>query len=141
MSLSIMIVDDDEDDRYLLARDLKKVGLEAEIFEANDGEPALEFLSAFEANKSCYPETFPPQIIFLDINMPRVDGLSFLKAFAELRDEPELAKCRILMFSSSDREDDVEIAMGNEFVAGYLTKGNFTREQLREQVLAIVDRV
>ncbi|GEB71246.1 MULTISPECIES: response regulator [Pseudoalteromonas] len=135
----VLIIDDDEVDRYILKRLIKEAQLELRIFEKTDGQEALDFLEDYDANKKKYPDEFPPIIIFLDINMPRVNGIQFLNAFAQLRVKIDISTCVIMMFSTSEREEDKANIMGHEFVKDYLVKGAFTSQQLKEKVLKVIN--
>ncbi|MEM7558366.1 MAG: hypothetical protein AAF394_04530 [Planctomycetota bacterium] len=57
------------------------------FFEESDGRAALEFLTDYEVNQAKYGNVYPPIIVFLDINMPRMNGLEFLDEFSNLREE------------------------------------------------------
>ncbi|KAA1152872.1 response regulator [Pseudoalteromonas fuliginea] len=135
----ILIIDDNEVDRYILKRLIKEANLELTIFEKKDGQEALEFLENYEANKKEHPDGFPPILIFLDINMPRVNGIQFLDEFAKLRKVIEISSCVVMMFSSSEREEEKKIIMAHDFVKGYLVKGSFKAEDLKEKVLSAID--
>ncbi|MEM5478428.1 response regulator [Pseudoalteromonas fuliginea] len=135
----ILIIDDNEVDRYILKRLIKEANLELTIFEKKDGQEALEFLENYEANKKEHPDGFPPILIFLDINMPRVNGIQFLDEFAKLRKVIEISSCVVMMFSSSEREEEKKIIMAHDFVKGYLVKGTFKAEDLKEKVLSAID--
>lgn len=134
-AIPVMIVDDNEADRYLLKRDLKKSGLDHVVFESSDGDEALRFLEAFEEHKSTYGEHFPPRVIFLDINMPRVGGFEFLEMFATLRESnPAYRDCAIMMFSSSELHNERLRAGAQGFVFRFLTKGQTTPEELHKLI-------
>jgi CheY-like chemotaxis protein len=136
----ILIIDDDEVDRYVLKRLIKEAKLELTIFEKNDGQEALDFLTDYENNRQEYPKEFPPILIFLDINMPRINGIQFLEEFSKLRVEvDDIQSCVVMMFSSSEREEEKAIIMAHEFVKGYLVKGTFKAQELKEQVLSVID--
>ncbi|ALQ07863.1 MULTISPECIES: response regulator [unclassified Pseudoalteromonas] len=135
----ILIIDDNEVDRYILKRLIKEANLELTIFEKKDGQEALEFLENYEANRKEHPDGFPPILIFLDINMPRVNGIQFLDEFAKLRKVIEISSCVVMMFSSSEREEEKKIIMAHDFVKGYLVKGTFKAEDLKEKVLSVID--
>ncbi|MGK0440489.1 MAG: CheY-like chemotaxis protein [Pseudohongiellaceae bacterium] len=84
-----MIVDDDEVDRYTLKRLLKSGGICVSVEEACDGEEVIQFFKNTEANRERLGQGFPPVIVFLDINMPRMNGFEFLYEFKKLREESE----------------------------------------------------
>lgn len=130
-TISVLIIDDNEDDRYLLKRKLNSTGFELHILEKKDGQEALEFLQNYDENYKLYSGLFPPLIIFLDINMPRLDGYGFLEAFSELRKEYDFSSCVLMMFTSSEREDDKEKALNYEFVSDYLLKGEYDIDRLK----------
>ncbi|MEM8499750.1 MAG: response regulator [Pseudomonadota bacterium] len=131
-AISVLIVDDNEDDRYLLKRKLKSAGFELHIHEKNDGQEALEFMQDYDENYKLYAGLFPPMVIFLDINMPRLDGYGFLEEFAELREKYDFSSCVLMMFTSSEREDDKEKALSYEFVSDYILKGGYDIDQLKQ---------
>lgn len=135
----ILIIDDDEVDRYVLKRLIKEAGLNFNVFEKKDGQEALEFLERYEVDRKKNPDEFPPILIFLDINMPRVNGLQFLAEFSVLRHAIDIESCVVMMFSSSERKEEKEKIMEHDFVKGYLVKGSFDADALKEQVLAVVN--
>ncbi|MEL0657315.1 response regulator, partial [Pseudoalteromonas issachenkonii] len=97
-----LIVDDNEVDRYILKRLIKQAKLELTIYEKKEGQEALEFLENYESNRIKYTDGFPPIHIFLDINMPKVNGIQFLEEFSKLRKKIEISSCVVMMFSSSE---------------------------------------
>ena len=130
--MSVFVVDDSESDRYMLTRKLSKIGASENIFEAEDGAEALEFLSAIELNSAKFGKNFPPMITFLDVNMPKIGGFEFLKKFERLRANHEIfAKSVVVMTSSSGNIEDENRALKYDFVAAYWEKGNYTLDQLR----------
>ncbi|MEL0659667.1 response regulator [Psychromonas arctica] len=133
----ILIVDDDEVDRYVLKRLVKASGLDLTIFEKIDGKEALDFFEDYEENKRLHPDSYPPILIFLDINMPRVNGIEFLEKFSHLRKLIEIDSCVIIMFSSSEREEDKKKIMAYDFVKDYVVKGTLTAEELKTKILAV----
>jgi CheY-like chemotaxis protein len=129
---SILIIDDSEDDRYLLKRQLKELDVIKRVFEVGDGQAGLEFLSKFEENKKLYLDEFPPDIIFLDINMPRLGGFAFLKEFQKLREGNKFKSLVLLMFTSSEAEADQKKALSYDFVRGYVVKMPKSAQELYE---------
>jgi CheY-like chemotaxis protein len=132
--ISILIIDDNAGDRYLLARDIKKAGFEVNIFEKENGETALEFFKDYEKNKELYPRDFPPNVVFLDINMPKLDGNQFLEEFALLRGELNARPSIFLMLSSSEQEEDKLKSLSYAFVKSYIVKGQLTPSELKEKI-------
>lgn len=89
-SLRILLIDDDRDDRELFEMALQELRLEADIRTARDGVDALELLAS--------PASPVPDIIFMDLNMPRMDGrqlLLRLRGQAGFRDVP------VIVYSTS----------------------------------------
>src|SRR5437660_6777577 len=104
--LSIVYVEDDENDVMLLRHALRKAGIEAPIRHLCDGEAALQYLGGQGKyrDRARYPL---PNLMLLDIKMPVMDGLSVLKW---IRKQPQLQSLVVIVFSSSDLESDVRHA-------------------------------
>ncbi len=113
---NILLVDDDDVYLYLMGRVIKGLTEELEVSTFTDGEQAYQFLSlCLEANIA------PPEVIFLDINMPFLDGWGFLAEFQKLK--PKIQNnINIYMVSSSMREQDMERAKEFEELTGYVVK-------------------
>lgn len=135
-NISALIVDDNEVDRYILTRHLNDVGV-VDIFEANDGSSALAFLDDFDRNREIHNGKFPPIVIFLDINMPILNGFDFLDKFEALRKVHALKACVIMMYSSSERQEDKDRIAKFDFVEGFLIKGELTPEVLKDKVSSL----
>lgn len=132
---SLMIIDDSEADRYLLKRMIKKLKGTADIFEAADGQAALDFLMRYDENLQQFGEGFPPLLIFLDINMPIMNGFLFLEAFAKLRaDNSCYASSVFTMFTSSERDEDKQKVAAYDFVKGFIVKGSESPESLQQVI-------
>jgi len=125
--INVLIIDDNEVDRYILKRQLKTIGVES-VIEKDDGSTALEFLKDYDKNAQLYPDDFPPVIIFLDINMPKINGFDFLEEFKEMRSRNELASIVVCMYSSSESKEDKERALGFGFIENYIVKGEVSSE-------------
>lgn len=119
MTRSILIVDDDPHIRQLLAFALTKAGLEAR--EAEDGEAALE---AVAAN--------PPDLVILDINMPRLNGLEVCRRLRAQGDLP-------ILFLSS-RDDEIDRVLGIELGADDYVVKPFSPREVTARVQAILRR-
>ncbi len=82
----VLLVDDNEADNYLHTLVLKESGITECIEIALDGEEALDFLINRRKQGEASGQDLPPQLIFLDINMPVMDGWTFLKEYDKLDD-------------------------------------------------------
>ncbi|MBL4635236.1 MAG: response regulator [Kofleriaceae bacterium] len=106
---SVMVIDDSEPDQFLAKIIIRKFDSNIEIFQAYDGQEALENLGKLSK---------PPDIIFLDINMPRMNGHEFLEVY----DTWEEQSVVVVMLTSSDQERDKEKSMSHRCVKKYFTK-------------------
>lgn len=113
--MKIFIIDDDEISIFLTERSLQLGGFEAEIITFLSAEAALEILQHA-------PEEELPDFIFLDLNMPEVDGWEFLEAFQQLSGERPLDKCLIYILTSSLNISDINKANEHELVKGFIHK-------------------
>jgi CheY-like chemotaxis protein len=107
----ILLVDDDPVFNFLTRRILRESGVAAQVDEALDGIDALEYITASDP---C------PDVILLDLNMTRMDGLEFLKEY----EKQGLCKnhTHVFMLTSSEREEDRTNALASNFVKGYFDK-------------------
>lgn len=132
----MLIVDDNAEDRYLLKRYLKKTGLSLLILEASSGQEALDLLtSPVETLAREYPTLGPPVILFLDINMPLMNGWEFVEALESRAEEVQLKPTVVMMCSTADADEEKRKADNYQAVAGYIVKGCLSPENLRQAIL------
>ncbi len=112
----VLLVDDNDTDNFISKRIIEITKFAKKVEVKNSGKSALEFLEREQNN----PENLP-EIIFLDINMPIVDGFVFLFEF-EMFPETLKNKCKIVILSSSDNRRDIEKIVDNEYVIKFVTK-------------------
>ncbi|MCI5064734.1 response regulator [bacterium] len=110
---NILLVEDDETDREAVVRAFRRHNLPYNIHLAKDGEEALALLQ-----RGAEAKIERPYLILLDLNMPRMNGLEFLKA---LRKDSSIANSIVIVFTTSDNISDMRAAY-QECVAGYLVK-------------------
>jgi CheY-like chemotaxis protein len=113
---TVMLVDDNDTDNFIHKRVIELTGFASNIIVKNSGKSALEYL---ESNKNVLSEL--PDIIFLDINMPIVDGFVFLFEYENFPDDLK-NKCKIVILSSSDSKRDIDRIVDNEYVINFITK-------------------
>lgn len=113
---SILVVDDDQIYRYMANKMLMSTGLAAEIIFCKNGAEAWNFLEEKKSKK----ETFP-DIIFLDINMPVMNGWEFLKKIGPFMKKMS-KKMQIYIVTSSQDEKDIKQSGQIDFISGYLVK-------------------
>lgn len=125
--MRIVLVDDDEDDRMFFADALQELEIKTELAEFHNGQELLDHLSKSDAQH--------PHLIFLDLNMPVMDGFKCLR---EIRKNPEWKDLVVAIYSTSSSERDIE----ETFVVGaniYINKPN-RFEDLKKTIRQVVKR-
>lgn len=121
----VMIIDDSGTDRYIAEHYLRKCFIAAYVIAQSSAIEALEYLKAFANNSDELP-----QIIFLDIRMPMMDGFEFLTEYEKLPSSV-LEYCTVVMVSSSIDAGDHERIKENRFVKKFINKP-LNKEKLLE---------
>jgi CheY-like chemotaxis protein len=112
--LHILLVDDDEVDVMNVQRAFKKNNIRNPLYIASNGLEALELLRG--QGEPVIPG--PRRLVLLDLNMPKMSGLEFLRA---IREDPALRSLTVVVLTTSDDERD-RIEAYNLNVAGYILK-------------------
>ncbi|MDC7685141.1 response regulator [Asticcacaulis sp. BYS171W] len=126
----ILVVDDNRGDAILAARAFKAADLESNLTVADTGEKALAIL----AREGEYADAPLPDLILLDLNLPKMSGtdvLTQIKADAALRHIP------VIILSSSGAERDVTVSYGLH-ASGYVIKPG-SLDQFKRFVSAVTD--
>ncbi|MCK8522213.1 response regulator [Aquimarina sp. D1M17] len=113
---SSLLIDDDKAttffNRYLL---LKHKAFK-NVKTLHKGKDAIEYLKNID-----HKLNLKPDLIFLDINMPLMNGWDFLEKFAQLKDEV-IDGIKIVMLSTSTDPNDIQRAIENRFVSDFVNK-------------------
>lgn len=119
----VLIVDDNEDDRYLTHRAIVRAELAKTVVELEHGVAALDLMADAERWRETVGDA-PHVVALLDINMPMLSGFEVLEEIAKQREtSPEFAeRLVVFIFSSSQNDTDRERAGQSDLVRGYLPK-------------------
>lgn len=116
---TILLVDDDEPTNYLNKMILEEIDCAEHIEVAQSAKEAINYLTGtgkYNKKGSTIP---PPELIFLDINMPAMDGWEFIDIYKELRKKGRVVM--VMLTTSQNPEDEEKSKMIAE-VAGYKNK-------------------
>jgi CheY-like chemotaxis protein len=106
---TVLVIDDSDIDQFIAKHMLEKCAPTYSVLQAFDGQEALDALVQIG---------FPPKLIILDINMPRMNGLEFLVEY----EKSNLEKANVVMLTSSFQDNDRDKCLAHKCVKQYLTK-------------------
>jgi len=120
--MTILIADDDADDRLIMEQALRQNGYIQKIAFAEDGEDLMEYLH--QNGRYGGQPISSPSLLILDLNMPRKNGL---QALAEIKADVRLRRLPVVVMSTSSADEDV-LSTYNLGVNSFVTKPfNFGR--------------
>jgi two-component system, NarL family, nitrate/nitrite response regulator NarL len=108
-----LLIDDSDIDLFIQRRFLEVYNFSDQLVSYKSATEALNWLTTINGNDA-------PEIIFLDLNMPEVDGFAFLKNFATLPEKVKTA--RIVVLTSSNSAKDRDEAFEHANVIQFITK-------------------
>jgi len=121
----VMLVDDNDTDNFISKRIIEITNFAEEVIVKSSGKSALDYLNDNADDVSNLPE-----IIFLDINMPIVDGFVFLYEFEKFSSSVK-DNSKVIILSSSDNKRDIDKIVNNDYVIKFITKP-LTEKSLEE---------
>jgi CheY-like chemotaxis protein len=113
---NVMVIDDNDTDLLIAKIVIEKSGFKGNIVTKNSGKNALEYLDSIQSKTDLWPD-----VIFLDINMPVVNGFVFLYEFEKMPEDFR-KKVKIAVLTSSDNKTDMEKFMVSESVIDFVSK-------------------
>jgi CheY-like chemotaxis protein len=106
----ILLVEDDQIDAMTVKRALKDLNVSNELVHKVNGREAIEYLKEAAGRKPC--------VILLDLNMPKMNGVEFLRA---IKPDEKLKRIPVVVLTTSNQEQDVANSFDSG-VAGYIVK-------------------
>jgi CheY-like chemotaxis protein len=130
MALEILLVEDNEGDVVAVQRAFRSEQPVCNISVANDGAEALDFVF----RRGNFTNAPLPQLILLDLNLPRMDGKQFLEVFKK---QEELRAIPVIMLTSSESPKDIRECY-ERHASCYVVKP-FSYKELSEKVREIIN--
>jgi CheY-like chemotaxis protein len=113
--IQILLIEDNPGDIYLMTSELKQLSISNKLHVAVDGQEAMDFLEAVK-NK----DRHAPDVIILDLNLPRVDGR---EVFECIKSDPLLREVPLIIVSASDEQAEF-IQKYNQGTNAFIKKTN-----------------
>ncbi len=102
-SITILTAEDDPDDRVIVEKAFQEAGQDNNLFFVQDGLELLQYLR--KKGRYTAPTAAPrPDLILLDLNMPRMDGR---QALAEIKADPDLRSIPVVVLTISNTQEDI----------------------------------
>lgn len=128
---TIVSIEDNEPDFVLLDRALKAVeDIDIDLINIKNGKNAIDFLY----KKNEYTSAPTPNVIILDINLPKINGHEILRS---IKKDPHLRTIPVIIFSTSDSEKDIEESYAL-YANSYITK-TFNIQELFKKIATMAD--
>ncbi len=113
---NILLIDDNELDNFINEKMVESRFYAKNVYVSTNGKSALEFINNLLVSGGASNGTYP-EVMFVDLNMPLMDGFEFIEHFKKIND-PKLSVCKIVILTSSINNSDKVKAekIGNDIV-------------------------
>lgn len=138
MKLNFILIDDSEIDLFVNQRFIEKMVGDVEILTFIRAKNALDHLNALSEHPNA-DHSFVPDFIFVDINMPEMDGFEFLDAFANLKNEC-FQNTKVYVVSSTTLLNEIVAADNHCACNGFINKP-LTRESIQHMVENAISKI
>jgi len=126
----VLCIDDDQITLVLCDMVIKKAAFAKEVITANNGKEGLAWFSALFSKNNTSQDKEPPQVIFLDLNMPVMNGWDFLEDYL-MKYSDRLPNTKVVIVSSTVNPEDFSRANRYDIVIDFINKP-LTTEGLEE---------
>lgn len=104
-SVEVLLVEDNINDAELAIRELKKHNMANNLVHVHDGEEALDFIFATGKYSGTRDIAFPPRLVLLDIQMPKVNGIEVLQ---KIKSDDRTRSTPVVILTSSKEDPDIQ---------------------------------
>ncbi len=112
--IKVLVVEDNPNDVAIIKRAMRKSDVKCELYFARDGEEALDFLYG----QGEFEDAPRPDLILIDLNLPKINGLEVL---TKIKEDDRLKRLPVIVLTISEREEDMAKAYDSG-AASYMTK-------------------
>lgn len=113
-TIKVLVVEDNPNDVAIIKRAMRKSDVKCDLYFARDGEEAMNFLY----RQGEFTDAPRPDLILLDLNLPKINGLEVL---TKIKEDEHLKRLPVIVLTISEREEDMVKAYDSG-AASYMTK-------------------